>query len=78
MYVIESLGRHPLPDDLCRASDANVDAILRSAAEHLGWNDVVIERVTSVLGGSCIVCTDVVAYFRGEPLLVARPELYAQ
>ncbi|MDB4938515.1 MAG: hypothetical protein JWP87_5487 [Labilithrix sp.] len=76
MYTITALGNLPLPDDLAEATDENVDAILRRAAAHLGRETVQIERVSSILGGSCIACTDVVAYVEGTPLLVARPRLY--
>lgn len=75
-YWIESLGRHPLPEDLCEADESNVEDIVRRAAAFIGRPDVHVERVTSVLGGSCIVCTDVVASEQGVPLIVARPAMY--
>ncbi len=75
MYLIESLGHHDLPDELARASEANVEDVLRRAAAHLGFRDVAIERVASVLGGSCIASIDVVASVQGTRILVARPRV---
>lgn len=75
-YRIDSAGHRELPADLTQASDADVEDILHRAAAFLGFEEVTVERVTSVLGGSCIVCTDVVAYAGGVPMLVARPRLY--
>lgn len=77
-YRIEGSGAHgsqDLPAELSGASEADVEAVLAQAAAFLGFEDVVIQKVTSVLGGSCIVCTDVVAYASGVPVLIARPSL---
>ncbi len=76
MYTITAPGNLPLPDDLCEAEEAEVEAVLRRAAAHLGHESVEIHRVSSVIGGSCMACIDVVAYDGGTPLLVARPALY--
>ncbi len=76
MYTITVVGNVPLPRDLASATDDNVEDVLRSAATHLGRDGVEIRRVSSVLGGSCIACVDVVAYVGGTALLVARPALY--
>jgi hypothetical protein len=76
MYAIESPGHLELPEELTRARDEDVENTLRRAAAFLGWEDVEIARVASVIGGSCIACTDVVAYVHGTALLVAKPELY--
>jgi hypothetical protein len=76
MYSVSSLGNLELPDALCRASEADVEDVLRRAAAHLGRDKIDIARVSSVIGGSCIACIDVVAYVDGTPLLVARPSLY--
>jgi hypothetical protein len=76
MYTITVVGNVPLPRDLATATDDNVEDILRSAATHLGRDGVEIRRVSSILGGSCIACVDVVAYVGGTALLVARPALY--
>jgi hypothetical protein len=76
MYTISAPGNLPLPDHLCEATEANVEDTLRRAAAHLGHEDVTIQRVSSVIGGSCMACVDVVAYDGGTPLLVARPSLY--
>lgn len=75
-YRIDTAGNRELPDDLASASDANVEDVLHRAAAFLGFEEITVERVTSVLGGSCIICTDVVAYASGVPMLVARPLLY--
>jgi hypothetical protein len=77
-FAIASLGRHELPDAIALATDADVESILRQAAVFLGFSaeDVAIERVASVLPGSCIVCTDVVATVGGTRMLVASPALY--
>lgn len=75
-YTIESLGHHDLPRELSVASEADVEDVLRRAAAFLGREEVTVERVTSVLGGSCIVCTNVVLYVSGTPFLVAKPLLY--
>jgi hypothetical protein len=77
-YRIDTAGHHELPAELTRASDAEVEDVLRRAAAFLGLGEVTIERVTNVLGGSCIVCTDVVAYCSGVAMLVARPLLYGE
>jgi len=74
-YVIESLGHHPLPRELTVAAEANVDDVLRRAARFIGLAEVTIERVSSVIPGSCIACTDVVAYVQRTPMLVARVAL---
>ena len=73
MYTISALGHVDLPDELSTATDAEVEATLRRAAHHLGFEVDEICRVSSVLGGSCIACVDVVAYTAGTALLVARP-----
>jgi hypothetical protein len=75
-YRIDTAGNTELPADLAQATEAEVEDVIRRAAVFLGLGDVTVERVTSVLGGSCIVCTDVVAYASGMPMLVARPRLY--
>lgn len=76
MYTITAPGNLTLPDDLCEAGEADVEDTLRRAAAHLGHDAVVIQRVSSVLGGSCMPCVDVVAYDGGTPLLIARPSIY--
>jgi hypothetical protein len=76
MYSIATLGNIALPQELSTATEENVEDVLRRAAAHLGRETVQIERVSSVLGGSCIACIDVVAYVDGTALLVARPALY--
>lgn len=76
MYSVASLGNHTLPDELRLATEENVEDVLRRAAAHLGRDRIDIARVSSVIGGSCIACIDVVAYVDGTPLLVARPALY--
>jgi hypothetical protein len=76
MYSVSSFGHLTLPDDLCSATEGNVEDVLRRAAAYLGRDTVDIARVSSVIGGSCIACVDVVAYVGGTPLLVARPSLY--
>jgi len=73
VYTIESLGHHDLPDELSRAPDATVESVLRRAAAFIGFHEVEITRVASVIGGSCIASVDVVASFRGTNLLVAKP-----
>ena len=75
-YRIDPAGNKELPDELARASNEDVEDVIRRAAEFLGFEEVTVERVTSVLGGSCIICTDVVAYAGGVPMIVARPLLY--
>jgi hypothetical protein len=75
-YRIVAAGRRELPVHLASASDAEVEDVLQRAAAFLGAEEVTVERVTSVLAGSCIICTDVVAYSSGLPLLVAQPLLY--
>ena len=74
-YTIESLGHHELPEELSLCSAEDVEDVLRRAAAFLGWHDVAIERVWSVVPGSCIACEDVVASAGGVPMLVARPAL---
>lgn len=76
MYTISAPGNLPLPDDLCEATEADVEAVLRRAAAHLGHDSVEIQRVSSVIGGSCVACIDVLACVGGTALLVARPSLY--
>jgi hypothetical protein len=76
MYTITVVGNVPLPAGLATATDVDVEDVLRRAATHLGRDGVEIRRVSSVLGGSCIACVDVVAYVGGTALLVARPALY--
>jgi hypothetical protein len=78
LFTITSLGHHALPDDVATATDADVEAVLLRAAAFLGYAaaEVAVERVASVLAGSCIACTDVVASISGTRLLVASPALY--
>lgn len=76
MYMITAIGNLPLPDELSSATDADVEDVLRRGAAHLGRDGIDIQRVSSVIGGSCIACVDVVAYEGGTALLVARPALY--
>lgn len=76
VYAITAPGNLPLPDDLAEAEEADVERVLRRAAAHLGYDAVEIHRVSSVIGGSCIACIDVIATHGGTPLLVARPSLY--
>lgn len=76
MYAVSSLGNQDLPDELCRATEDEVEDVLRRAPAYLGRDRIDIARVSSVIGGSCIACVDVVAYVDGTPLLVARPSLY--
>jgi hypothetical protein len=73
MYTISTLGNVDLPDELSTATDADVEAVVRRAAAHLGFEADEVGRVSSVLGGSCIACVDVVAYAAGTALVVARP-----
>ncbi len=75
-FRIDAMGNCKLPDDLSRASDANVEDVVRRAAAFLGFETVTVTRVASVLGGSCIASTDVVAYASGVPMVVATPRLY--
>lgn len=75
-YVVESLGHHDLPDELSEADEHDVEAVLREAAAFLGRPSVTIERVASVIPGSCIASVDVVASVGGTPILVARPSPY--
>ena len=77
-FVIRSLGHHELPPELSRANEEDVEDVLLRAAEVLGHarSDVTIERVSSVIGGSCIACTDVVAYVGGTRRLMASPSFY--
>ena len=77
-FAIVSLGHHELPDDVAYADDGDVENVLLRAAAFLGYcaGDVAVERVSSVLAGSCIACTDVVASVRGTRMLVASPALY--
>jgi hypothetical protein len=77
-FAIASLGHRTLPDELASAADADVENVLLRAAVFLGYDadDVVIERVASVIPRSCVACTDVVASVRGTCMLVASPALY--
>ncbi len=77
-FAIASLGHHDLPDAVASADDEDVEATLLRAAEHLGFaaDQVSLERVASVLPGSCIACTEVVASVGGTRMLVATPALY--
>lgn len=75
-YCIESLGHYELPDELTQAPVSDVEDVLRRAALHMGWPEVDIQWVASVIPGSCMACTDAVAYTKGVALLVARPLLY--
>jgi hypothetical protein len=74
-YPIYRLGHHALPAELRRATDDDVDDVLRRAAAFVGRGDVDVARVASVVGGSCVACVDVVASVGGVPLLVARPDV---
>jgi hypothetical protein len=76
MYTVESLGRGALPDDLRQATTDDVEAVLHRAAMVLGVGQVSVERVTSVLPGTCMPCTDIVAYAEGLPVLVAIPSMF--
>ena len=77
-YAIEALGHHDLPPNLSTASDGDVEAVLRRAAMFIGRlaSEIEVARVASVMPGSCIACTDFVAYVEGVPMLVARPQLF--
>ncbi len=77
-FSIASLGHHDLPQEVSSADDPDVEGTLLRAAAHLGFAaaDVLIERVASVLPGSCIACTDVVASVGGTRMLIASPSLY--
>ena len=78
-YAIESLAHHDLPDHLSSATEADVEDVLRRAAAHLGRPSVTVERVSSVVPGSCIASVDVVAFVGGPggtPILVARADLH--
>lgn len=77
-FVIASLGHHDLPRTVASATDENVESVLLRAMAFLGYAeaDVVIERVASVIPGSCIACTDVVASVGGTRMLIASPALY--
>jgi hypothetical protein len=77
-FAIVSLGNHDLPDDVASATDADVESTLRRAATFLGFNgdDVTIERVASVIPGTCMACTEIVASVGGTRMLVATPALY--
>ncbi len=72
MYTITALGNFDLPRELSTATDADVEAVLSRAANHVGFEVDEIRRVSSVLGGSCIACVDVVAYAGGTAIVVAR------
>ena len=72
MYTITALGNFDLPRELSTATDADVEAVLRRAANHVGFEVDEIRRASSVLGGSCIACVDVVAYAGGTAIVVAR------
>jgi hypothetical protein len=76
VYAIESLGHHELPDELSRADEATVAEVLRRAAALVGFPEAEVRAVSSVIGGSCIACTDYVAYVEGIAVLVAKPALY--
>lgn len=77
-FAIASLGHHDLPDAIAYAEDEDVEATLLRAAEHLGFAaaEVSLERVASVMPGSCIACTEVVATIGGTRMLIATPALY--
>ena len=77
-FSISSLGHHDLPDEVSSADDPDVDEALLRAAAHLGYAaaEVSIERVASVLPGSCIACTEVIASVGGTRMLIASPSLY--
>ena len=77
-FSITSLGHHDLPAAIASADDQDVEATLVRAAQHLGFaaREVSVERVASVLPGSCIACTEVVASVGGTRMLVATPALY--
>ncbi|CAN5922112.1 hypothetical protein BH11MYX4_BH11MYX4_16680 [soil metagenome] len=77
-FSITSVGHHDLPRELASAPEAEVEAVLLRAAALLGYaaSQVAIERVASVVPGSCIACTDVVASVGGTRMLIASPALY--
>jgi hypothetical protein len=77
-FSISCFGHRDLPADIAYATDADVETTLLRAAAFLGYaaDDVAIERVASIVAGSCIPCTDVVASAFGTRLLVATPALY--
>jgi hypothetical protein len=76
-YTLESLGHHDLPSELAEADEEDVDDVLRRAVRFIaGRDDATIARVSSVIPGSCIACTDVVAYLGATPIVVARASLY--
>jgi hypothetical protein len=75
-YAIESLGHHELPAELASAGEAEVADVLRRAADFMGFAGAEIRPVASVLGGSCVACTDYVAFMDGVAVLVAKPALY--
>jgi hypothetical protein len=79
-FSITSLGHHDLPPDLATAPEAEVEAVLLRAAAFLGFaaSQVAIERVASVIPGSCMACTDVIASVGGTRMLVASPALYGR
>jgi hypothetical protein len=77
-FTIASLGHHDLPAEVCEADDPDVEEALVRAAAHLGYAaaEVSVERVASVLPGSCIACTEVIASVGGTRMLIATPSLY--
>jgi hypothetical protein len=77
-FAITSLGHHALPDDVIFATDADVESVLLRAAAFLGYpaHEVAVERVASVVPGSCIACTEVIASVGGTRMLIATPALY--
>ena len=77
-FSIASVGHLDLPDEIASADAPDVEAALLRAAEHLGFvaRDVVIERVASVIPGSCIACTEIIASVGGTRMLIATPALY--
>ena len=75
-FAIVAAGHFDLPRELEMAEEADVDDVLRRAAAFLGYPDVTIERVSSVIAGSCIACTDIIASVSGMRLLVASPALF--
>ena len=77
-FSIASVGHLDLPDAIAFANATDVEAALLRAAEHLGFaaRDVVVERVASVIPGSCIACTEVIASVGGTRMLIATPALY--
>ncbi len=77
-FSISCFGHRDLPAEIAFAVDGEVETVLLRAAAFLGYaaDDVVIERVSSVLGGTCVACTNVIASVGGTRVLIATPALY--